>query len=209
MLWVLIRSASARASNEYPQRMFSWRNKKDINIFRMKKAPYLLLCLAIQNMSSEDSHQTAQMHRLKWIFDGCTRLKVCFLTLSFIWWHNSCLMALIIFVPFPREWEKRDKELEDERKEGNRQGWGFWGYKASVFLHVFLCLRESLPYNFSPSGNIKFIFQFFFTLCPYPSNLGLKYCIFLHVFLFENYFIFSIQAFSHFYFYSYLPSAAF
>ena len=24
--------------------MFSWRNKKDISIFRMKKAPYLLLC---------------------------------------------------------------------------------------------------------------------------------------------------------------------
>ena len=31
-------------SNEYPQHMFSWRNKKDISIFRMKKAPYLLLC---------------------------------------------------------------------------------------------------------------------------------------------------------------------
>ena len=25
------------ASNEYPQHMFSWRNKKDISIFRMKK----------------------------------------------------------------------------------------------------------------------------------------------------------------------------
>ena len=32
------------ASNDYPQHMFSWRNKKDISIFRMKKAPYLLLC---------------------------------------------------------------------------------------------------------------------------------------------------------------------
>ena len=40
MSWVLIRGAS----NEYPQDMFSWRNKKDISIFRMKKAPYLLLC---------------------------------------------------------------------------------------------------------------------------------------------------------------------
>ena len=36
------------ASNEYPQRMFSWRNKKDISIFRMKNAPYLLLCLTIK-----------------------------------------------------------------------------------------------------------------------------------------------------------------
>ena len=47
MLWVLIRSASGGASNEYPQHMFSWTNKKDISIFRMKKAPYLLLCLIL------------------------------------------------------------------------------------------------------------------------------------------------------------------
>ena len=33
------------ASNEYPQHMFLLRNKKDISIFRMKKAPYLLLCI--------------------------------------------------------------------------------------------------------------------------------------------------------------------
>ena len=33
------------ASNEYPQHMFLLRNKKDISIFRLKKAPYLLLCL--------------------------------------------------------------------------------------------------------------------------------------------------------------------
>ena len=33
------------ASNEYPQHMFLSRIKKDISIFRMKKAPYLLLCL--------------------------------------------------------------------------------------------------------------------------------------------------------------------
>ena len=31
-------------SNEYPQHMFSSRNKKDISIFRMKNMPYLLLC---------------------------------------------------------------------------------------------------------------------------------------------------------------------
>ena len=30
-------------SNEYPQLMFLWRNKKDISIFWLKKAPYLLL----------------------------------------------------------------------------------------------------------------------------------------------------------------------
>ena len=35
------------ASNEYPQHMFSWRNKKDIGSFWMKKAPYLLLWLLL------------------------------------------------------------------------------------------------------------------------------------------------------------------
>ena len=37
MLWVLIRSASA---NEYPQHMFSSRNKKTTDTFWLKKAPY-------------------------------------------------------------------------------------------------------------------------------------------------------------------------
>ena len=30
--------------------MFSWRNTKDISIFRMKKAPYLLLCFADKSL---------------------------------------------------------------------------------------------------------------------------------------------------------------
>ena len=34
-------------SNEYQQHMFSWRNKKDISIFWMKKALYLLLCVLV------------------------------------------------------------------------------------------------------------------------------------------------------------------
>ena len=56
MLWVLIRSARRGASNEYPQHMFSWRNKKDISIFRMKKVPDLLLCLDIQALMGERIH---------------------------------------------------------------------------------------------------------------------------------------------------------
>ena len=36
-------------SNEYPQHIFSWRNKTDISIFQMKKVPYLLLCQMGQN----------------------------------------------------------------------------------------------------------------------------------------------------------------
>ena len=58
MLWVLIRSTSlffhenircgyslevphGGASNEYPQHNFSWRNKKNINSFRLKNVSYL------------------------------------------------------------------------------------------------------------------------------------------------------------------------
>ena len=45
MLWVPLEAPQRGTSNEYPQHMFSSRNKKDIriSIFRMKKAPYLLL----------------------------------------------------------------------------------------------------------------------------------------------------------------------
>ena len=43
MLWYSLEAPRWGASNEYPRHMFSWRNKKDISIFRMKKAPYLLL----------------------------------------------------------------------------------------------------------------------------------------------------------------------
>ena len=32
------------ASNAYPQHMFLWRNKKNINTFGLKKAPELVLC---------------------------------------------------------------------------------------------------------------------------------------------------------------------
>ena len=44
MLWYSLEAPLRGASNEYPQHMFSWRNKKDISSFRMKEAPYLLLC---------------------------------------------------------------------------------------------------------------------------------------------------------------------
>ena len=40
MLWVLI-----RITNDYPQHMFSSRNNKTINTFRLKKAPCLQLCI--------------------------------------------------------------------------------------------------------------------------------------------------------------------
>ena len=43
MLWYSLEAPRRGASNEYPQHMFLLRNKKDISIFRTKKAPYLLL----------------------------------------------------------------------------------------------------------------------------------------------------------------------
>ena len=38
MLWYSIEAPRWGASNEYAQHMFSWRDKKDISIFRMKKS---------------------------------------------------------------------------------------------------------------------------------------------------------------------------
>ena len=41
--WYSLEAPRRGASNEYPQHMFSLRNKKEISIFWMKKASYLLL----------------------------------------------------------------------------------------------------------------------------------------------------------------------
>ena len=79
MLWVLIRSASENiccgTSNEYPQHMFSLRNKKNIDTFWLKKAPYQELCICAERRfrsactsdakflyaDNEGSDQTLQM----------------------------------------------------------------------------------------------------------------------------------------------------
>ena len=44
--WYSLEAPRRGTSNEYPQHMFSLRNKKDISSFRMKKVPYLLLCIS-------------------------------------------------------------------------------------------------------------------------------------------------------------------
>ena len=43
MLWYSLEAPRWGASNEYPQHMFSRRNKKDISIFRKEKVLYLLI----------------------------------------------------------------------------------------------------------------------------------------------------------------------
>ena len=45
MLWYSLEAPRRGASNEYPQHIFLLGIKKDIGIFRMKKVPYLLLCI--------------------------------------------------------------------------------------------------------------------------------------------------------------------
>ena len=59
----LLEAPRRGTSNEYPQHMFLFRNKKDISIFRMKKAPYLLLCLgsAGQVLKSCKTHKHLQL----------------------------------------------------------------------------------------------------------------------------------------------------
>ena len=39
MLWYSLEAPRRGASNEYPQHMFLWRSKKNINTFGLKKAP--------------------------------------------------------------------------------------------------------------------------------------------------------------------------
>ena len=46
MLWVALEAPQRGASNEYPQLMFSSRNKKNIDTFWWKKEPYQELCNA-------------------------------------------------------------------------------------------------------------------------------------------------------------------
>ena len=54
--------SSRGVSNEYPQRIFLWRNKKNINNFRLKKAPYLeLLCI----WGTQIGKQSKFIHRFK------------------------------------------------------------------------------------------------------------------------------------------------
>ena len=48
MLWYSLEAPRLGASNEYPQHMFLLRNKEDISIFRVKKAPYLLVCSYVE-----------------------------------------------------------------------------------------------------------------------------------------------------------------
>ena len=42
MLWYSLEAPWQGTSNEYPQHMFSWRNKKNTNNFGLKKAPLVL-----------------------------------------------------------------------------------------------------------------------------------------------------------------------
>ena len=44
MLWYSLEVPHRGTSNEYPQHTFSSRNKKNINTFWLKKAPYQELC---------------------------------------------------------------------------------------------------------------------------------------------------------------------
>ena len=76
--------------------MFSWRNKKDISIFRMKKAPYLLLCTYANNISlgqhghlhSDDlccfSTYSKYPHLLNSLFCTCLPKFCCFYFLMFL-----------------------------------------------------------------------------------------------------------------------------
>ena len=60
MLWYSLEAPHRGASNEYPQHMFLLRNKKDISIFQMKKAPYLFLCKIGLKLGGQLDHKVIQ-----------------------------------------------------------------------------------------------------------------------------------------------------
>ena len=49
MLWYSLEAPCGGASNEYPQHMFSWRNKKNINCYQLLSRPMYPHILTIQN----------------------------------------------------------------------------------------------------------------------------------------------------------------
>ena len=68
MLWVLLEVPHRGASNECTQHMFLSRNKKDIGIFRMKKAPYLLLCSNQQDYIKTATDKRGYPHNIFFLF---------------------------------------------------------------------------------------------------------------------------------------------
>ena len=63
MLWVLIRSASARHSNEYPQQMSYWRNRKNITCL-----PAVIWSYANNKGPNPPAYLRALDKREKWVF---------------------------------------------------------------------------------------------------------------------------------------------
>ena len=95
--------------------MFSWRNKKDICIFRMKKAPYLLLCIVCPPVCPIPWHKSFVC--LCW----------CFTANSTQWGHVVYLAGLVLWAVkqycahcFTRNWQlpflNQGKREKDRRK---------------------------------------------------------------------------------------------
>ena len=100
MLWYSLEAPHQGASNEYPQHIFLWRNKKDINTFGMKKASYQELCLLSmwRSVASSANPKCAQ-----WRFwSDCTNVQAglkfaghtyCIWRYSF--WHCSSIFPCL------------------------------------------------------------------------------------------------------------------
>ena len=94
------------ASNEYPQHMFSLRNKKDISIFRMKNASYLLLCYT----QRQSTHQCCQCFDLTLVLlnldipclcKQCRSRSVGFWRSQLIWIYTVCHSVCEIYINNP------------------------------------------------------------------------------------------------------------
>ena len=61
MLWYSLEVPHGGTSNECPQRMLSWINKKNINILPLKKVPYLKLWYSGSKMNTPTCYDNTKV----------------------------------------------------------------------------------------------------------------------------------------------------
>ena len=86
------------ASNEYPQHMFSWRNKKIFNTFPLKNVPYLELCPYIPSLDMDCIFTLLwRMHEYACIKDALTFAAISYRHNSFVVFSTSAALHCFSF----------------------------------------------------------------------------------------------------------------
>ena len=73
------------ASNEYPQHMFPWKNKKNINIFPLKKMSYLELLIVLPAVYHEQVAARLEVLNIERIQRICLGIRISLSKISLPW----------------------------------------------------------------------------------------------------------------------------